>query len=95
MKNLSILIKLKEEKRNLWDKHCWSGRWFNEEEEKLDNELRKQINEIQSKGVYCKCSECGIENETVDFTSETPYRMVCDSCWDEIRDYIKDKCGLI
>lgn len=95
MDYLSKLIDLKEKKRSLWDMNCWSSKWFNKEQENQDNQLRKEIAEIELKGIFCKCQECGTQNDTVDFTSETPNKMICEQCSDELRIHIKDKCGLI
>lgn len=95
MSELGTLQVLKGIKRDLWEKHGWSCKDFTHKQNILDNELRYKINQIEKKGIYCVCSECNIENETVDYTSETPNRMVCEKCSDELRKHIKDKCGLL
>lgn len=95
MDKLSRLIDLKEQQRSLWDINCWSSEWFSDEDKNKDDELRKEIMKLESEGVYCKCNRCGVQNDTVDYTSETPREMICIECSDKLRRHIKDKCGLI
>lgn len=94
MDKLDKLIELKKEHRNLWYKHGWSCEYFTEDENKQDNKLLNEIDKLQSQGIYCKCSDCGREDDDVDYNSESPNKLMCSGCWNELRDWIKDKCGL-
>lgn len=89
------LTELKEQKRDLWDSNLWSCQYFTKLDNATDDRLRDEIDKIEKQEIFCKCTECGVEDETVDFKSESPDKLICDDCWDEIREHIKDKCGLI
>ncbi|MCB2300370.1 hypothetical protein, partial [Clostridium tagluense] len=92
---LEKLIKLKEQRRDLWVRHGWSCQYFTDADNAEDKRLMDEILKIESENIYCECIECGEKDETVDFNSESQDELICEDCWDGIREHIKDKCGLI
>ena len=92
---LQKLTKLKEERRDIWVRYGWSCQYFTDIDNSEDKRLMDEIFKIESEDTYCECTECGEKDETVDFNSESQYKLICEDCWDEIREHIKDKCGLI
>jgi hypothetical protein len=94
MNNLEQLKELKRKRSHIWEVNAWCYLNFSQEDKKEEKELTEIIESIENNGILLKCTECGVVDKTVDFKSESPRKVICDDCWDEIRDEIRDKYGL-